>query len=159
MMLHRIIFTAAVPLLIAGAVAAQQTPQSTLLPGTRVRVFAPRDPLIGGVQTVRGDTLFLTAWEQPLTVTIPMITVRRLEISRGRESRWSSAGRWAWRSGLVWAGLMGLAVSSCREEDGCNTDFAGVLVVQGAITGAMVGATYGAFAPRERWMTHPLPGR
>jgi|SRR5687767_966161 len=159
MMLHRIIFTAAVPLLIAGAVAAQQTPQSTLLPGTRVRVFAPRDPLIGGVQTVRGDTLFLTAWEQPLTVTIPMITVRRLEISRGRESRWSSAGRWAWRSGLVWAGLMGIAVAGCRPEDGCDSGDTGEWLVQGALMGGILGASYGAFAPRERWMSYPLRGR
>lgn len=137
--------------------AQQRLSGSELVPGTRVRIQAEGRAAIGGIHSLSRDTLVLTLWEQPGAWTVPLGSVRQLEVSTGRESRWSSAFRWGWRSALVFGGLMAATVGPvCADaaEGECNGF--GAFLVQSGISGGLMGAIYGSFAPRERWITVPV---
>ncbi len=117
-------------------------------------------PVIGGVHSVTSDSLRLTLWEQPGSALVPLATLGGLEVSRGRESRWSSAVRWGWRSALVFAGLTAVMLAPlCGSGEEVDCGNMGVAVAQTAIAGGLYGGIYGSFAPRERWVRVPVPGR
>ena len=125
-----------------------------MVPGTRVRILAEGRTAIGGINSVGRDSLALMLWEQPGSWAVPVASIQRLEISTGRESRFSSAMRWAWRSGLGFGGLMTvMALPYCGEED-CGSF--PLFLINMVTSGALMGGMYGAFAPGERWVEVPV---
>ena len=127
-----------------------------LVPGSRVRVVAAGEQTIGGVRSVSPDSLVLTLWQQPGSLSLATRDIRRLELSRGRESRWSSALRWGWRSALVWGAFGALFASGpCPDPEDIDLtceQFRQAVFGQTLFTGALLGVAYGSFAPRERWV-------
>lgn len=146
----------------AGPAWSQERAPAELVPGARVRVHAQGRTVIGGVRALAADTLRITLWEQPGTWVVPVDSVQRIFLSQGRESRWSSAWRWGWRSGLVFPGLMAVLVAPmCASESSEAGDCGDVapFLLQSAISGGIFGAIYGSFAPRERWIRLTIPSR
>ena len=146
--------------LVQASATAQSTVPGPLAPGTRVRIDLQGERWVGGIHSVAADTLALLLWEQPVIMRVPLAGLE-MEVSRGHESRWASAGRWAWRSALAFV-LVGALSDGIPEEGECTGCATGTeLYTSMVFGGALIGATYGAFAPRERWISVavPLPQR
>lgn len=158
-MLHRLTVLLLASLFTVQSAEAQQPLNSPeLVPGARVRVEAEGRAAIGGIHSISPDSVVITLWEHPGFWTLPTASIRKLEMSSGRESRWNSAFRWGWRSALVLAGLMtAMAGPTCAGEAHADCEAFGPWVVQSALSGAMMGGIYGAFAPSERWISIPVP--
>ena len=133
-------------LMIVRAVSAQNP--TDLIPGARIRYEFEGRTVIAGVNAVRGDSAVLLLWQQPGTANVSLSLLGPIDVSRGAESRWSSALRWGWRSALVFAAL-GALVAEPGECEGCGR--LETTAVMGA-SGFVVGAGFGVFAPRERWI-------
>ena len=135
---------------------AQSMAPDPLAPGTRVRFDLQGERWVGGIHSVAGDTLALLLWEQPVIMRVPIAGLE-MQVSRGHESRWASAGRWAWRSALGFVLVSALMEAMPQEGEctGCitGTEFYSTM----AMGGAMFGALYGSFAPRERWISVSVP--
>lgn len=143
-------------LLLAPAALAAQTDNSRLLrPDARVRVRLlpePADWTVGRVATIGGDTLVL---RDAAVAAIPLSTVERLEVSRGRaRMKWTLLGMGA---GMV----AGIVYSRAVNED----DPADIGGVQGAadgvantILGMLMGGGAGYILAPERWTPVALPG-
>ncbi len=151
--------------------AAQQ--ESTVAPGSRIRVSAPTvssRPIVGEVVAVHSDTLVIdasawvrgrTQWERLEEAEIPLGSLTRLEVSQGKKS---NVGKGALIGGLVGAGVglaLGLAASAEDSEgfapvgpEGAG-DVLGVSAIMGGL-GAGIGALIGAISPGERWKEVPL---
>lgn len=140
---------------------AQEAPQ--LAPGSRIKVSA-RHTHIGTLLALNGTTLQLRRDALRDTVSIPLGTIRKLEVSTGRTS---SVGRGALIGGAVGGGIgpilgVGAAAEDCPSDAFCVVDFGpevipiAVLTMGGA--GALLGALIGAASPADRWEDVPLVG-
>jgi hypothetical protein len=144
------ILIAIMALLFTPAVVKAQTPPAS---GTRVRVTISEPPhtIVGTVAALQGDTLELADLEGKTGVaatrSLPLDSVRAVEVSRGRKGR----------SGLF--ALIGLGVGAasafilcandeCSGEFGPNTSES---VVSLALFGAGVGALAGLAVRHEVW--------
>lgn len=130
--------------------------------GARVRVWSSSPHLTRRVATVvslHTDSLRLTLdWtrrggpDSLRAVTLPMLNVTRLDVSRGRHGR----GRGALRGALIGLAVFGtlsyVTTSGCAPaEDFCILDRREVAIYNGVI-GASLGAIIGALVrPGERW--------
>ena len=150
---------------VSPIVAHAQFP-ADVQPGTRVQVWLPepyrqmegplrRQLLRGSVESVRSDTLLLSIAGTAGSVAIPRVTMRRLEISRGRSRAASAFER-------AVGGALGGAVSYAllndpRRRGGPHyrTDWRAAGV--GASWGAGIGAVTGLVFPHERWRRVRLP--
>ncbi len=174
-MRHATILVAILAFVPLASATAQVPPPIKV--GDRVRVTAPdlrrRE---GTVQLLTTDSLVLVvrgAWPvQWLTtdglvvrnrLAIPLASVTRLEVSRGRKSR---VGRGA-GIGLLGGGLLGLTISSgvLPRNGGCRG--AGFVepprevcvalgTVGGAVVGTLLGVVVGAMASTDKWKAVPL---
>jgi hypothetical protein len=148
----RSFFVLSATAVLLGAVGSGSVAQEavSLEPGTRVRVTAGdyERPVIGAVSPASAaDTLRLTQG-----AAIPVSTIERLEISRGRKSRW------------VMGGVIGAAVGGgILAYSGSQTNEAfmsGPAAVLGGVAGGLLGFTAGALIGRsirtERWVVHLL---
>jgi hypothetical protein len=143
----------AAALLLAAPAAAQQ-PSSDGLTGTRVRVTAPHflpAPLQGTVVSYTQAGLGVTADSTADTVMLPLRAISRLDRFAG-----GSAGSTAWYRGrlgaFIGAGL-GLVAGPllAKVTDQGMGESALIGGVAGLGTGFVIGAAWGASAPRERW--------
>jgi len=149
-------FALMLPLAPAGAQSG------ALEPGTRVRVEAPRCvpyPVEGTIVSRRGDALRIER-SRGNAVTVPIATLTRVEVSRGR-SRLAGALR-----GGLWGAAAGLGVGvvSVVASNGCVGDCSDEpsdreYLLATPAAGALLGAGVGALIGRERWERVPLPAR
>jgi hypothetical protein len=155
---------------LTASAAAAQTP--SLEPGTRVRVTSDSLGRVVGVVAPAGrDTIAVTTPDGGSRVAIPVASVERLDVSRGR-----TAGAGAARGALIGAavsGGLGVAATglvyfyerrhdatrSCYESCYLGTAIVGVLsgvvLLGSTATGALIGAAVGA----EGWRRVPLADR
>lgn len=163
----RTISLAAVLVLLpsVGLVAQEDTP---VVPGARVRVFAPRvdvKPLPGTVVALGADTLVLDVdgWHREVwqpRVSIPLAFLERIEVSRGKKGK-SKAITGAVIGFVVTApigGLFGYFVCAIQYPpvgENCIVEtVAGALLIGGL--GAGIGALIGSAFKAELWEAVPL---
>ena len=147
----------AVSLLVPFAGVQAQGPPS-LAPGTRIRVTAPgagANKLVGTFVGARTDTLLVRTRPGWTPQSIPLASVTRLDMSRGRKSL---AGAGAGIGGVIGA-VSGAVVgaASCADAflaDPAQCALAGGLVVGAG--GALLGAVVGALGKTDRWEEVPL---
>lgn len=153
------------------ALPAQEPPQ----PGQRVRIThecRTRTPVTRQVTTlcrrqagrlleVRADSITLAVGDQPAGYRIGDLT--RLELSRGRRSRWLAGG-------LVGSAIGGVAAFAVLNGGGskslCNqsqnqdavafSECVGLAALFGMVPGFGLGALVGAVARSERWEEVPV---
>jgi len=134
--------------------ASAQWP-SEVAPGARVQVRLPeaefqssgrRGHLIRGrVARLAQDSLYLAVTDSVGPLAIPRGLIQRLDISRGRPSRTTSAVIQGLRLGLVVALLAGLV-----NDDDSGHSFGEAALIGGGV-GFAFGAVLGALRPEERW--------
>lgn len=143
----------------SGSGLRAQQPAS-VQPGERVRVTAPElNRRIGRVVAVRADTLVFQARGTDEPVPLPVPSVSRLEVVRGRHSPFKGA--------LIGTGAgalagYGAAAAMVADQDACDTsdcltgrDVAAFFVWVGATAAGAVGGALLA-ADTERWVSVPL---
>jgi hypothetical protein len=159
--------------LLASPPALRAQVVDDLAPGTRVRVVEPgTGRIVGTVSALRGDTLVVLSGSgsSARTVSLPVSSMRSLQVSRGRPSRPASALRGAaigLASGAV-AGLVGATAPSLFMDEPCDrtaddllclstAEWAMFGVLFGAPAGAAWGGAVGFLFPQERW--HSISAR
>ena len=152
-------------LLLLASFADLSAQEVLLAPGARVRVsvptFNPTTRLrgqarwVGTLVTLSADTLVLKPKDQSAPLAIPLASVTRLDVSRGRVS---CTGRGILTGSLASLALgLGLLASASPEDIGDAPPAAGliflaVFTVPGAVIGGIVGSKVGG----ERWEPVPL---
>ena len=135
--------------------------EQPLAPGDRVRVSAPKvnsKPFVGIIDALDADTLFLEN-----QITLPLASVTKIEVSRGRKSK---AGTGAGIGALVGAGT-GAAMGFSDGDDPplfsegepflfSAEQKAGLGAIAGGGIGAIIGALIGANQKSDRWEEVPL---
>jgi hypothetical protein len=157
--------------LLAAPPAARAAAAQPLAPDTRARITAAgaKRPVAGLLRPAGADSVAVhDSGGRPLAV-VARGDVRRVEVSRGRESRGAAFRRGALRGGLIGAGVgafSGWFSETCRDRDGdlrtCETNVShAAQIAGGAAAGAVLGAVIGGFVarPRERWAAAELPAR
>lgn len=150
-------------LAITAGPAAAQPPVDSLTSGMRIRLLAPA----GGVpwrttaviDSLVGATLHVRDLGEPrelrgTSAAVPLRTVRTLEVSTGRRSRWAGAGE-----GALW-GLAAYAVIAAtviaHENATCESEcfgggFGWIAIAVGVPWSAGLGAVVGLALPVDRW--------
>jgi hypothetical protein len=167
--MRRLIILAALLTTQLSEAAAQAA--ADLAPGTRVRVFtAQGGKVVGGVHSMREDTLVVSLQREAAALSIPLSTVSRIEVSRGDRSRAKNAlrwGTWAFIGGGALFGTMCTLDDACRDPGRPDHSAAQAGLEVGLFMGtgaAFWGAVLGAIFPGEQWDTAPArvgvaPGR
>lgn len=161
--IRRVLLRASLALVLAapGAAAAQPgSPVELPGPGERVRVEAPsfaRGPLVGRVDSVAADTLFLRGAGGGLRA-IPVGAVRGVQVSRGsRTLRGGTRGAviGAAAGGAVVTSLIAFTDHDCDYCLGRGPDVLALAFAAGAMVRVLPGAAVGALLGADRW--RPLP--
>jgi hypothetical protein len=136
------------------AAVASQEP-AVINPGDRVRVTAPSvlgGPFAGTVLTRDPDSLVVQGGTE--TRRLPLASITRLDLSRGRKSHTLLGAGVGF---LVGAGVGGALFAS--DPYSCD-EVHSACIVLGAVAlgaaGALVGAVTGALVRTERWAEVPL---
>ncbi|MFQ5640080.1 MAG: hypothetical protein ACE5IR_19040 [bacterium] len=136
--------------------------------GDRVRVTAPDvsklkldregnvilSAVVGTVVTFEADTLVLKAEGQATPLTVPLVSLKKLEVSRGRKSHWLT--------GLGIGAIVGtfLAGIAANDSKGFESQTFGTYFLEYSAVGVPVfggiGAGIGALIKTERWREVPL---
>lgn len=115
--------------------------------GGRIRVTAPAlglNKTVGRFQGLLADSLRLDS------MVVPLRSISRLEVSRGRSSSWSRG----LVMGLAGGALAGVALGASACEEGFVFSAGSCVAaagVGGALAGGLVGAVVGAFIKHEKW--------
>ena len=158
-MRHGAVVSLALALAVAPLDAVMAQDALTVQVGTRVRVTAPELDLErydGILDAVRGDTLTVG------TVHVPLTSVTRLDVHRGRAGNWRKSAKIGALVGLPAGLALGVVVlkSFLRFGDGseCDGDPCWLLVPSGAVAGGLAGALVGGAvgALTDRWEEVPL---
>jgi hypothetical protein len=165
------LLTASPPGRAAAAQSARPDTRSDTLSDTRVRiaVTGAKRPVAGLLRRVGADSVAVHDSGGRPRAVVARADVRRLEVSRGWESRGAAFRRGALRGALIGAGtgaFGGWFSETCRDRDGnprtCETEVSrGGQIAGGAAAGAVIGGLIGGFVarPRERWVVAELPAR
>jgi hypothetical protein len=147
---------------------AQEMPQ--LRPDARVRITAPMvaaNPIVGTVVSVDARNLVLRRTDRNWLSQVPLVSIKRLEVSQGRQSSGKRALKGA-GLGMLCGGAVGmltgiLAAASYDNHDsgdiGLPSNKLFVLIFSpslGAGVGLIGGTIWGAL-PRERWSAVSMP--
>lgn len=119
--------------------------------GTRVRVHLahPKGKVMGDLMRVSADTLVVAPEEDRNSVlTLSALSVRRVDISRGRRSNTGRGAFFGFLGGLV-GGYVAL-LQACKDDCVGATILVG-LPIGGALVGAGIGAGIGSLTRTERW--------
>jgi hypothetical protein len=157
---------AATLLLAAAPAVARGQALDAVAPNTRIRVDLHGDrsrfgreraqSVIGTLVAVRADTVLLLVRASADPLRLPRTSIRGAYLSRGRPPRWQAALRGAVVPAVIGAALSALTMTIHRDEgDPTPMQAAG----SSAAWGALSGAVFGAWSPRERWhrLSPPLP--
>lgn len=143
---------------LAWSAAAAQA-QTPLQPGQRVRVRSTvaHTPEVAGVfEGVRGDSLMVRDDDRSVATAVPLATVDRLQVSRGRHSHWITGAAIGFAVGAatgVIAGVAGHNDADWLFSSGASAFLGAVLL---APVGAVTGLVVGLMVRTERWQTVPL---
>lgn len=153
----------------ASLVAQERLPP--LAPGQRVRVTAPQHGFQRTAATlldIRSDTLYVlrvqarsirgrvVSWDS-LTSAVPVAAIERLDVSRGRRSRWLQGLGIGMAVGGATGALIGLA--SGDDEGGFSAgDNAAIAGIGLGVVGGVVGVLVGAVSRGDRWQEVPRHG-
>ena len=160
--MHRITLVLALLLVVpAGALLSQSVQLDS---GSRIRVWAPVPPLVrqrGTLTAFGADTLHIHL-DRPISpgtagVVVPLASLTRLDVSRGRHSRGRKALGGA-IIGLVGGAILGFATGgNCEGEFLCATPAEDAAIGGGlfAVAGALIGAL---LPPSEKWVRVPNVG-
>jgi len=133
--------------------AAQTTP--AIDAGARIRVWTPEmRKVTGRVEARTSDTLVLQPDGQTISISIPLVSLIRIEISRGLQSPKSSAWRHAKWGALIGAvpGAVSLALQHEQVGGGSSVGKAAALGAwSGGLFGGLIGAAFGAAHRGEKW--------
>ena len=121
----------------------------------RVRIWtAAADAITGHVVAVTPETVQL-AQEGRDPVTVAVMTVRRVEMSRGRSSRGAGFRKGAIRGALIMGALGALSLGLQHDtvgEDGATAAEAALLGAwSGGLFGGLIGGAIGAARSGDRW--------
>ena len=148
--------------LAAAAAGAASAPPEWPVAGERVRVTT----LNGGSRekgvVVQTDAEFLTislgSGQSP--VRIPLASIERLEVARGRRTAAKEGALWGGVVGGVLGGLavFGIGQALCENATSCGASMEGFLVGMGVVgaAGAGVGALAGLAVKKDRWERVPV---
>ena len=149
--------------LAAAAVAgANAAPSGWPITGEKVRVttLAGRSREMGVIVQTDAESLTVSLGSGQSPVRIPLASIERLEVARGRRT---TARAGACYGGLVGAVLGGLAVAGlgealCENASDCGASAEGYLVGVGIFgaAGAGVGALTGLAIKTDRWERLPV---
>src|SRR5262245_6566660 len=123
--------------------------------GARIRVWTPEmRKVTGRVEALTSDTLVFQADGQTTSISIPVLSLIRIEISRGLRSHKSSAWRHAKWGALIGAapGAVSLAFQHEQVGGGSSVGKAAALGAwSGGLFGGLIGAAFGAVHRGENW--------
>jgi hypothetical protein len=150
--------------MVGTALPAQEV--STLMPGERVRIKSTdlRGEFI--VRSAGQDSLVVGTMTSDETWTLPVESLRSVEVSGGKRSRPAAIGRGAGFGALLGASVgavLGFADGDdeCAEGNWCIIQFSAAdKAVMGGLAvgvlGGAVGGILGAANPGERWQRVPI---
>ncbi len=146
--------------------AAQQ--KTTVTPGSRIRASAPSvssKPFVGDVVGWESDSLIVDArvWQKGTRlnqqVKVAMGSLTKLEVSRGRKSRFLQGLGYGFLVGAVTGTVIG-AASGDDDPSQFFSMTAGEKAAVGAVSlgllGGIVGGVIGLSSPAEKWEEVPL---
>ena len=155
----------------APLVAQEPAILKSVTPGDRVRVTAPQffqkikiskssrkiARVVGTVMAANADTLFLKVDNQyePMIISVPFASLKRLEVSRGKKSKIGSGAG----VGFLVGAIAGAGIGYIVDEKGndLRPEHAALLVAgPGAILGILIGAGIGSSMRGDRWVELPL---
>jgi hypothetical protein len=129
--------------------------------GERIRVIAPgisNSKLVGALAALNGDTLFLQKKNStsPSPLAIPLAAITRLEVNRGKGSRWKNilTGSAIGFLAAIPATWIVLKAEGGSEEIGVDKVIVGSLLFSPG--GIILGGAVGSLFPREQWKDMPL---
>ena len=158
-------------LLLIGYFTPARSQAISPTPGSRVRISAPDlalNRVTGRVVSADADSLVLERGPEAERLVIPVGSLGRLEVSRGR-SHWEGA-RTGWGLGSVAGGLIGgtwavideVAYNRANEID-LNAGWTTLVFFGGFLAGGLIGAPVGLLAGsiigREQWDKYLLSTR
>ena len=123
--------------------------------GDRVRVWMSERTVTGRVSATAADRIELQPDSGEPALSIPLATVSKVEISRGRASRGQGA-----RAGAKWGALLGgglgavsLGIQHQQVGDGGSSvgKAAALGAFSGGLFGGLIGAGIGAARGGDRW--------
>lgn len=132
---------------------------SPIVPGTRVRVTAP-DVASGKIAgtiiiTVKADTLELKVKGKIRPLVIPLGSITRLEVSRGRKSAAGWGAAIGFGIGAGWIAVLAATLPHEPAEASSAGEVARGIAVSGGI-GAGLGALVGLAIRSDSWEEVPL---
>ena len=123
--------------------------------GARVRVWTPEmRKVTGRVEALTSDALALLPDGQTASVSMPVATLIRIEISHGLLSRKTSAWKRAKWGAVIGAvpGAVSLGLQHEQVGGGSSAAKAAALGAwSGGLFGGLIGAAFGAAHPGENW--------
>lgn len=133
--------------------AAQATPAIDV--GARIRVWtSDMRKFTGRVEALTSDILVLQPDGQTASVSMPVATLIRIEISRGLLSRKNSAWRHAKWGAVIGAVPGAISLGLQHEQVGGGSSVAKATALgawSGGLFGGLIGAVVGAAHPGENW--------
>jgi hypothetical protein len=133
----------------ATAVAGAQAPAVTS--GDVVRIWSEPSGFRGtraAIEGVQSDAIDLRVDGAPAVTRIKWTSVSRLDVARGKRSKW--------RGVLIWGGLLGLAGALIAGSATSNAADKELTVPLGGWAGFGAGAVIGALRDTTRWVrVHP----
>jgi hypothetical protein len=149
-----------VPVLVLAGIAGTALPAgaqlSAITPGDRVRATlqGSTQAMEYTVVALRNDTLHVRQPASAEDQLLPLSSVQRLEVYRGREPRSSTLARRVGYGAAIGAVAGGLLLAA-TDDDEFFSDSPGGAFLIGALPGAAVGGAVGALTGlgrgRERW--------
>lgn len=124
--------------------SAQQGPPVTA--GDRVRVTAPTtnpDPILGTLVSMGADTCVLEVRGRAEPITLPLVSVTNLEVSRGKKDHALVGAGVGFGIGAVSGGVLAAGLGENANAG------AGILLF--GLAGSLVGTAVGAFIRTEGW--------
>jgi hypothetical protein len=148
-------------LLVSVAMTSAPLTGQALVPGARLRVTHkdhPRQRLIGTLERVAHDTIYLRLEDerQSTVLPLPLVTIGTAEVNRGRHSH---AVRGGVGGGAILGGgclLLGLKFQREQAPFSFTKHDVALLTIVGAASGAYIGARIGSWFHSEKWEVIPV---